>query len=364
MTAARRRPRKLALVLGGGGALGAFQAGLYAALHDAELMPEWLAGSSIGAFNAALIAGNPPERRVEKLHSFWSLLAQPGIEGAEWTGDARRVRKAVAAAGARLLGRPGLYTPIVPQLFLAAPRSGQPSLYDTAPALDTLRRFVDFDLMAAGRPRIAVNLTDLMSGESVLIDSATTRLRPEHVLASMGLLPDLPPVEIDGRWFCDGGFSANVPLHAVLDPPPADDLLCVAVDLLGEPGPPVFSVDGMLERSNDLTFANQTRAALALLEAKYARRASGSSVAIVLVALDGRSERIAQKTWDYGRSSILERWRLGREAGATVVERIGTLDQPAPGRLTVHRIVAGSQDRAEVAPRAASSLRWLPARGL
>lgn len=364
MTAARRRPRKLALVLGGGGALGAFQAGLYAALHDAELMPEWLAGSSIGAFNAALIAGNPPERRVEKLHSFWSLLAQPGIEGAEWTGDARRVRKAVAAAGARLLGRPGLYTPIVPQLFLAAPRSGQPSLYDTAPALDTLRRFVDFDLMAAGRPRIAVNLTDLMSGESVLIDSATTRLRPEHVLASMGLLPDLPPVEIDGHWFCDGGFSANVPLHAVLDPPPAADLLCVAVDLLGEPGPPVFSVDGMLERSNDLTFANQTRAALALLEAKYARRASGSSVAIVLVALDGRSERIAQKTWDYGRSSILERWRLGREAGATVVERIGTLDQPAPGRLTVHRIVAGSQDRAEVAPRAASSLRWLPARGL
>jgi NTE family protein len=341
VTAAQLRPPKLALVLGGGGALGAFQAGLYAALHDAELTPEWLAGSSIGAFNAVLIAGNAPERRVERLHRFWSLLAQPGIEETEWTGDARRIRKAVAAAGARLLGRPGLYTPIVPQLFLAAPRSGQPSLYDTAPALDTLRRFVDFDLMAAGRPRVIVNLTDLMSGESVLIDSATTRLRPEHVLASMGLLPDLPPVEIDGRCFCDGGFSANVPLHAVLDPSPADDLLCVAVDLLGEPGPPVFSVDGMLERSNDLTFANQTRAALALLEAKYALRSSGSSVSIVLVALDGRSERIAQKTWDYSKSSIVERWRAGREAGASVVEWIDKLEAPAPGRLTVHRIVAG-----------------------
>jgi NTE family protein len=335
------RPRQLALVLGGGGALGAFQAGLYAALDEAGLAPDWLAGSSIGAFNAALIAGNPPERRVERLHAFWSLLAQPGLNAAEWGGDARRLRKAAAAVGARLLGRPGMYTPIVPQLFLAAPRSGQPSLYDTAPALDTLRRFVDFDRIAAGQPRLTLNLTDLMSGESVLIDSATTRLRPEHALASMGLLPDFPPVEIEGRWFCDGGFSANVPMHAVLDPPPAADLVCVAVDLLGAPGPPVFSVDGMMERSNDLLFANQTRAAVANLEAHYARRTGGGAVALLLVALDGGSERIAQKTWDYGKPSILERWRTGRDAGVSVVEQIGRLEAPAPGRLAVHRIVAG-----------------------
>ena len=341
MTAARPFPRKLALVLRGGGTLGAFQAGLYEALDEAELVPAWLAGSSIGAFNAALIAGNPPERRLERLHSFWSLLAQPGIEGAEWSGDARRVRKAVAALGARLLGRPGLYTPVVPQLFLAAPQLGQPSLYDPAPALDTLRRFVDFERIAEGKPRLAVNLTDLMSGERVLIDSATTLLRPEHLLASMGLLPELPPIEIDGRWFCDGGFSANLPLHGVLDPPPEDDLLCVAVDLLGEPGPPVFSVDGMLERSNDLLFANQTRATLATLEARYGQRAAGGSVVLLLVALDGRSERIGQKIWDYGKASITERWRAGRQAGATVVEQIGRLETPAPGRLTVRRIVAG-----------------------
>jgi NTE family protein len=186
-----------------------------------------------------------------------------------------------------------------------------------------------------------VNLTDLMTGDSVLIDSATTRLRPEHVLASMGLLPDFPPVAIDGRWFCDGGFSANVPVRAVLDPPPREDLVCVAVDLLGEPGPPVFSVDGMLERSNDLLFANQTRAAVAILQAQYARRTNGRAVALLLVALDGRSERIAQKSWDYGKPSIVERWRAGQEAGATVVERIGQLETPAAGRLAVHRIIAG-----------------------
>jgi NTE family protein len=335
------RSRKLALVLGGGGALGAFQAGLYAALHEAGLAPDWLAGSSIGAFNAALIAGNPPERRVERLHAFWSLLAQPGLNAADWAGDARRLRKAVAAAGARLLGRPGLYAPAVPQLFLAAPRSGQPSLYDTAPAMDTLRRLVDFERIAAGQPRITLNLTDLMSGESVLIDNASTRLRPEHVLGSMALLPDFPPVEIDGRWFCDGGFSANVPMHAVLDPPPATDLVCVAVDLLGAPGPPVFSVDGMMERSNDLLFANQTRAAVALLEAQYAHRTDGGAVALLVAAPDGRSERIAQKTWDFGTPSILERWRAGHNAGAAVVKQIGRVEAPAPGRLAVHRIVAG-----------------------
>jgi NTE family protein len=304
-------------------------------------VPAWLAGSSIGAFNAALIAGNPPERRVEHLRSFWSLLSQPVIDGAEWSADARRVRKAAAALCARMLGRPGLYTPVVPQLFLAAPRFGNPSLYDTAPALDTLRRFVDFDRIAEGDPRLSVNLTDLMSGERVLVDSATTRLHPEHLLASMGLLPELPPIEIDGRWFCDGGFSANLPLHAVLEPPPDEDLLCVAVDLLGEPGPPVFSVDGMLERSNDLLFANQTRATVSTLEARYAGRRSGGSVVLLLVALDGRSERIAQKIWDYGKPSITERWRAGRQAGATVVEQIGRLEAPAPGRLTVQRIVAG-----------------------
>ncbi|HEX6110823.1 MAG TPA: patatin-like phospholipase family protein [Geminicoccaceae bacterium] len=339
MTAAR--PRKLALVLGGGGALGAFQAGLYQALDEAGLLPDWLAGSSIGAFNAAVIAGNPPERRVERLRDFWSLLAQPVIEGAASSGDARRVRKAVAAVGARLLGRPGMYTPVVPQLFFDAPRFRQPSLYDPTPALETLRRLVDFDRIAEGAPRLTVNLTDLMSGEGVLIDSATARLRPDHLLASMGLLPEFPPIEIDGRWFCDGGFSANLPLQAVLDRPPAEDLLCVAVDLLGEPGPPVFSVDGMLERSNDLLFANQTRATVALLEAQYARRANGGSVVLVLVVPDGRSERIAQKIWDYGKPSITERWRIGRQAGATAVEQIGLLEAPAPGRLTVHRIVAG-----------------------
>ena len=98
----------------------------------------------------------------------------------------------------------------------------------------------------------------------------------------------------------------------------------------------------MLERSNDLLFANQTRATLATLEARYARRRSGGSVVLLLVAVDGSSERIAQKVWDYGKPSIAERWRAGRQAGATVVEQIRRLEAPPAGRLTVRRILAGS----------------------
>ena len=333
-----RRP--IALVLGGGGALGAFQAGVYQALEQAGLAPDRLAGTSIGALNAALIAGSPPERRLERLRAFWELVAQPSVGFEPWAGDARRAAKAASALRARLLGRPGLYAPSLPQLFLQTPAVGSPSLYDLSPALATIRRFVDFERIALGEPRLAINFTDLATGAPVVADSALTELRPEHLLASMGLLPDFPPVEIDGRWFCDGGFSANLPLHAVLDPPPAENLLCIAVDLLGEPGPPVFSVDGMMERSSDLLFANQTRSALATFEARYAPRTEGGSVLLLLLACDGRRERISQKVWDFGQRSIAERWRAGYEAGTGLAQQIDRFEPPAPGGLAVHRIIS------------------------
>ena len=334
--------RRFELVLGGGGALGAFQPGVYEALHEAGLEPDRLVGSSIGALNGALIAGNPPERRLERLRAFWDMVAEPGPSPAAWTGDARRAIKAVAALRARLLGRPGLYRPHLPRLFLQNPAWGNPSLYQLGPALATLRRLVDFERIGDGGPRLVANLTDLETGAAMAIDSASVRLRPEHLVASMGLLPDFPPTEIDGRWFCDGGFSANLPLHPVLDPPPETDVVCIAVDLLGEPGPPVFSVDGMMERSNDLLFANQTRSALATFHARYATRTEGGSVLLLLIACNGEGERLAQKTWDYGRGSLDERWLAGYEACMAALRRLKDLAPPAPGRLQIHRFVVPS----------------------
>jgi NTE family protein len=329
--------RRFDLVLSGGGALGAFQAGVYEALEELGREPDRLVGTSIGALNAALMAGNPPERRLERLRGFWDLVAEPAFSPAALAGDARRIVKAVFALHARLLGRPGLYRPHLPRLFLQNSGWGSPSLYHLGPAVATLRRLVDFDRIGDAGPQLAVHLTDLGTGAPVLVDSASDRLRPEHLVASMGLLPDFPPTEIDGRWFCDGGFSANLPLHAVLDPPPEADVLCLAVDLLGEPGPPVLSVDGMMERSNDLLFANQTRLRLATFEARYAARDDGGSVLLLLLACNGEGERVSQKIWDYGRRSLEERWRAGYEACVAVLARLQDLPQPAPGRLQVHR---------------------------
>jgi NTE family protein len=131
-------------------------------------------------------------------------------------------------------------------------------------------------------------------------------------------------------------------LYAVLDPPPKADVLCLAVDLLGEPGAPMFSLDGMLERSNDLLFANQTRSSIATFEALYAARDEGGSVLLLLLACNGEGERVSQKIWDYGRSSLEERWRAGYEACAAVLARLLDLSPPAPGRLQVHRFVVPS----------------------
>jgi NTE family protein len=342
---ASKRPwngRRLELVLGGGGALGAFPPGVYEALHEAGFEPDRLVGSSIGALNGALIAGNPPERRLERLRAFWNMVAEPGPSPAAWTGDRRRAIKAGSAVRARLFGRPGLYRPHLPRFFLQNATWGNPSLYQLAPALATLRRLVDFERIGDGGPGLAANLTDLETGASLVVDSAAVRLRPEHLVAGMGLLPDFPPTEIDGRWFCDGGFSANLPVHPVLDPPPERDVVCIAVDLLGEPGPPAFSVDGMMERSNDLLFANQTRSALATFEARYAARREGGSVLLLLIACNGEGERFGQKSWDYGRGSIDERWRAGYEACRAALDRLRELPMPAPGRFEIHRLVVPS----------------------
>lgn len=128
-TMAASSGRRLELVFGGGGALGAFQAGVYEALEEAGLAPDRLAGTSIGALNAALIAGNPPERRLARLRAFWELIAEPALGPAGCSGDTRRALKALSAFRARLLGRPGLYRPTLPRLFLQSPAWGSPSLY-------------------------------------------------------------------------------------------------------------------------------------------------------------------------------------------------------------------------------------------
>lgn len=334
------RPRfaETAFALSGGGALGAFHAGVHEALSEAGIHADRLAGTSIGGVTAAIIAGNAPADCHERLRLFWDMVSEPGSGVRAPDGEVLRLQKALGALRSRLTGRPALFTPVRPRLFFDLPGWGSPSLYEFVLAPETLATVIDLERIAHGTSRLALQLTNLVTGEPWVVENRTTRIEYRHILAGMTLLPDFPPLEIDGCLYCDGGFSENLPLHAVLGQPPAHDLLCIAVDLLGEPGPPVMSLDGMVERSNDLLFANQSRMALALVEAAFRQRVAEASVVLILVQGNGQGERVAQKTWDYSGLSMAQRWSAGAAAGRRVVELLDRMPIPPPG-LQVHRIV-------------------------
>jgi predicted acylesterase/phospholipase RssA len=201
------------LVLQGGGALGAYQAGVFEALYAAGIKPDWVAGTSIGAINSALIAGNPPERRVSRLAEFWHLVssAWPALS---WFNDrpARSRLNEVSAALVTLFGVPGFFTPRVPPApFQPAGTPGAISYYDTTPLIGTLERLIDFDLVNSGPVRLSVCAVNVQTGNFTYFDSAHQRLDVRHIAASGALPPGFAPVEIDGEHYWDGGLVSNTP---------------------------------------------------------------------------------------------------------------------------------------------------------
>lgn len=253
---ARKKPRECALVLAGGVALGAYQGGVYAALHEKGLAPTWISASSIGSINAALIVGTPPEERVRALKEFWGVRAMgPLFAGDDVAGpfDAfRHLRCWGSVLQARIMGVPGHFMPRVLQ-----PPEGFASFYDLDPLRSRIERLVDFDLLNSGRVRLSVMTTDLESGEGVLFDTAKNdKIRADHLLASCGLPPEFAPVEIGGRVLGDGGLWANAPIEPVLQGLAGG--LCILVDLFSRPGGRPTSIESALARKIELMFANQT----------------------------------------------------------------------------------------------------------
>jgi NTE family protein len=246
----------MALVLAGGNALGAFEAGAYQALHDAGLRPDWVVGSSIGAVNGAIIAGNPPERRTEALQAFWSKAACPTGGGYPHDGLVRAMQRLAGQMQTASFGNQAMFVPNFTGLM--ANQMSAIGLYDLAPLRGTLEKLVDFDLLNTGLVRLTVVAVDLETGEEVLFDTRTDRLGPEHIMASNALIPDFRPVEIEGRLLGDGGLSANLPIDVVrreLDV----DRLCVAVELFSSQRPPCTTFAEAVARRQELLFANQSR---------------------------------------------------------------------------------------------------------
>jgi NTE family protein len=352
----------VALVLQGGGALGAFQAGVYQALAEANLHPDWVAGISIGAINCALIAGNPPETRLERLRAFWEqvttqLLFDPfGLAHYWLRGDTGHVFANRLRAGATLFeGAPGFFKPRFPPPYLSPPGTVEAtSWYDTTPLRSTLERLVDFDRINAGEMRFSVGAVNIRSGNFVYFDSTTHKIRPEHIMASAALPPGCPAVDVDGELYWDGGLVSNTPLQWVVSGDTRQDTLTFQVDLWSSRGELPSDLNDVMSRQKEIQYSSRTRAstdqfkqiqcvrmALANLLEKIPTEILESdegqllkSVAdrnvyqIVHLIYRSKSYEPQSKDYEFSRTSMLEHWNAGYNDAIRTLRHPEALQRP------------------------------------
>jgi NTE family protein len=270
-TADRRLPFDcIALLLQGGGALGAYQGGVYEALAEADIHPNWIAGISIGAINAAIIAGNPPNSRVDRLREFWTQVTSTAPW--DWSGnpfvdlargdDARNLLNQMSANLAAAFGAAGFFVarPLVPWLQPGGAPAAS-SFYDTKHLKQTLERLVDFDRLNAGMTRFSAGAVNVRTGNFVYFDTTTHKIAPEHVMASGALPPGFPAVEIDGEHYWDGGLVSNTPLQWVIESNPRrQDTLAFQVDLWSSQGAVPRNLAEVATRHKEIQFSSRTRA--------------------------------------------------------------------------------------------------------
>jgi NTE family protein len=270
-TSERRLPFEcVALLLQGGGALGAYQGGVYEALAEADIHPDWIAGISIGAINAAIIAGNPPHTRVERLREFWTQVTStapwdwshnPFIDLARGDGN-RNLLNHLSANLAAVFGAPGFFSarPLTPWLHPGGTLEAT-SFYDTRALKQTLERLVDFDRLNAGITRFSAGAVNVRTGNFVYFDTATHTIQPEHVMASGALPPGFAAIEIDGEHYWDGGLVCNTPLQWVIESNPRrQDTLAFQVDLWSATGQIPRNLAEVATRQKEIQFSSRTRA--------------------------------------------------------------------------------------------------------
>ncbi len=335
-------PPKRVLVLQGGGALGAYQAGAYEGLCEIDVRPDWVAGISIGAINAAIIAGNAPGDRLGKLREFWRQVSDgPQTDTFLGASEVRSWVSEANAIGTTLLGSPGFFTPRIPPPFFYPPGAPEAlSFYDTAPLKATLERLVDFDRINAQEIRLSVGAVNIRTGNFVYFDNKQQTIGPEHIMASGALPPGFPPIEIDGEAYWDGGLVSNTPLEYVLDEDTTDNLLILQIDLFNARGPLPKTLAEADERVKDIRYSSRTRhntnANLKIHQVKLAMRTLlealpaelrddprtqeleswmvENAVTIVQLIYRRRPYEGAAKDYEFSRSTMLDHWGSGLEA--------------------------------------------------
>jgi NTE family protein len=268
-----RRPDCVVLVLQGGGALGAYQAGVYEELAGTAQFPDWIAGVSIGAINAALIAGNLPENRLKRLSEFWflvssgmgwlptALTAHPLANALSTLVQPRSAFNQLSALWAAVAGIPGFFRQRVPPAWLRAEGSPEAlGVYDVSPLRATLERLVDFDLINSRKVRLSVGAVNVRSGNSQYFDNFDgVVIGPEHIMASGAMPPAFAPVTIDGEAYWDGGIVSNTPLQYVLDTRGNDSLLVFQIDLFSARGKLPVNLAGVQQRQKEILYSSRTR---------------------------------------------------------------------------------------------------------
>lgn len=258
---------RIALLLQGGGALGSYQAGVYQALAEAGLHPDWVAGISIGAINSALIMGNAPEQRGEKLRTFWETVTQPPL-GVPYFKDIdlhsdlqHQLINQWRSLGTMMFGAPEFFQPrFPPPIFTPAGNPGNLAYYDISPLRSLLEKLVDFDRINAKRERFSVGAVNVKTGNFTYFDNTTHRIGPQHVMASGALPPGFPAIEVDGEFYWDGGVVSNTPLQWVLDARPRADTLAFQVDLWSARGELPRDMIEIDTRLKDIRYSSRTRA--------------------------------------------------------------------------------------------------------
>jgi NTE family protein len=352
----------IALLLQGGGALGAYQAGVYEALAQAELHPDRIAGISVGAINGALIAGNAPEARVDKLHAFWErVTANPCCDWSEHLfsakGDAvRQCLNQISSNLALVSGAPGFFMPRFPAPWLYPPGTMEAtSAYDTSCLKATLEQLIDFDRINANHMRFSVGAVNVRSGNFVYFDSATRTIGPEHIMASAALPPGFPAVEIEGEHYWDGGLVSNTPLQWLVDSRPRLDTLTFQVDLWSASDELPRTLAEVSTRQKEIQYSSRSRAGTASFkygqrlrramadlfeklpddlrnspEAQLLRPVGDHKVYnIIHLIYRARSYEGHPKDYDFSRASMEEHWRAGYHDAIRTLRHPEVLERPA-----------------------------------
>lgn len=320
--------RRVALVLGGGNGLGAYLAGAYEQLDRAGIGLDWIVGSSIGAVTGAILAGNAPEERLGKLAEFWAEATLHTGAAPLRHGRFRQIYNGVHTAATMLLGRPNIFRGRYPGAWSILPwMPDDVALYDLAPLRCALERLVDFDRLNRAEVRYTAAAVDVETGEEVYFDNTRQRLGPEHVVASASIMPTYPPTAIDGRLYCDPGYTTNLPVDVPFHEQGEGDLLCIGVELFSPRGPRPTSLDAATERAHDLVFASAPRRTIEALRREHALheqlRPDGPRATLLHVAYQAAGDELAGKTFDYSPSSIADRRAAGRRDMASGLALLG-----------------------------------------